>query len=64
MEESSSPQPKAVAELTVVAFDDGSVSLTVPQAFNVWVLRGVLAKALEMATAVAAQPTAEELKVE
>lgn len=43
---------KKVAELTIEAFKDGTVSLVVPGDFNLWVMRGILAKALETANGI------------
>jgi hypothetical protein len=42
-------EPVVVTEITIRALNDGNVSMTCPQGSNVWVLRGILAKALEMA---------------
>jgi len=39
--------PKVISEIIIRAFDNADVAVTFPEKSNVWVLRGVLAKALD-----------------
>lgn len=48
-------KPQLVIEVTVQAFNDGSINLAVPgDTVDLWVLRGVLAQALATAGAIKA----------
>ncbi len=38
--------PKVVVEIMVQAKDDGNVSVTIPEGSNIWVIQGIMAKAL------------------
>lgn len=37
--------PKIVLQIVVDALDNGEVAITLPQGSNIWVLRGIIAKA-------------------
>ncbi len=39
--------PKVVTEISIQALDNGEVSVTMPQGSNVWILRGIIVKALQ-----------------
>lgn len=45
-------QPEVVAKVEIQALSNGNVIINVPEGFNLWVLRGMLSRALAAANAI------------
>lgn len=50
------PTPNVILEINIKAFDNADVEIAFPKGSNVWVLRGILAKALDRLNLVTATP--------